>query len=206
MRGALRELARAGAGFADRAIAGSLPDDDAEAGDDGDGAADVARLVELADEYAAEHRPPTPTASWPGSLPRRPTTGAGGDGVELRTFHAAKGLEWPVVHLFGVEEGYVPIATRPHAEAAAEERRLFYVACTRAERRLRITWAATRRFGDDAAARRPSPYLAELRPTLDALRAGTHRPTGGPISRRPPPPTPLTPDPADPDRRPPAWR
>ena len=56
------------------------------------------------------------------------------DGVDLATFHAAKGLEWPIVHLAGVEAGYVPIAHARGAAANAEERRLLYVAATRAER------------------------------------------------------------------------
>ena len=55
----------------------------------------------------------------------------------------------------------------------AEERRLFYVAVTRAERELRITWAAERTFGAKVVRRRPSPYLDDLEPLLDALAAGT---------------------------------
>src|SRR5262249_29934100 len=58
-------------------------------------------------------------------------------------------------------------------EAVAEERRLFYVAVTRAERELRMTWAAERTFGAKVVRRRPSPYLDDLEPLLDALVAGT---------------------------------
>ena len=59
-----------------------------------------------------------------------------GDAVDLATFHAAKGLEWPIVHLAGLEEGLVPIGHARDATKLAEERRLFYVAVTRAEREL----------------------------------------------------------------------
>ena len=65
------------------------------------------------------------------------------------------------------------------AEAVAEARRLFYVAITRAERTLRVSWAATRRFGAGTpSARRPSPYLAEVAPVLRELVDAT-RPVDG---------------------------
>src|SRR5690606_34522834 len=54
--------------------------------------------------------------------------GTGGDAVDVATFHAAKGLEWGVVHLAGVEDGYVPIAHARTPAARAEEARLLYVA------------------------------------------------------------------------------
>lgn len=85
------------------------------------------------------------------------------DAVSILTFHAAKGLEWPVVHLAGVEAGFVPIT---HAKAPAEreeEQRLFYVAVTRAADVLRCTWAEQRTFGSQTVERRPSPYLAWIR-------------------------------------------
>jgi DNA helicase-2/ATP-dependent DNA helicase PcrA len=85
------------------------------------------------------------------------------DAVSIVTFHAAKGLEWPVVHLAGVEAGFVPIS---HAKAPAEreeEQRLFYVAVTRAADVLRCTWAEQRTFGAQTVERRPSPYLAWIR-------------------------------------------
>ncbi len=80
--------------------------------------------------------------------------GADGDGVTLATFHAAKGLEWPVVIVAGVARGLVPHAAATTTAARAEERRLLYVALTRAERELHITWAGT-----DAER---SPFLPEL--------------------------------------------
>ncbi|MBI2709023.1 MAG: ATP-dependent DNA helicase UvrD2 [Actinobacteria bacterium] len=93
------------------------------------------------------------------------------DAVEVVTFHAAKGLEWPVVHLAGLEDGLVPISHARTDEAKAEERRLLYVAVTRAEQALRITWAEERSFGERALRRKPSPYIGALRTATHQLRA-----------------------------------
>ena len=71
---------------------------------------------------------------------------AGGDSVDLVTFHAAKGLEWPVVHLAGLEEGLVPIHHADTEDDIDEERRLLYVALTRAERRAPLHLGAQRRL------------------------------------------------------------
>lgn len=81
------------------------------------------------------------------------------DAVDVATFHAAKGLEWPIVHLAGMEQGLVPISRAQTSAEIAEERRLLYVAITRAERELHCHWASERAFGDRAAVRSPSPYL-----------------------------------------------
>ncbi len=79
-------------------------------------------------------------------------------GVELLTFHAAKGREWPTVVVTGVETGLVPHRSATTTSAKAEEARLLHVALTRAEDCLVITWS--RRRG--GYARQPSPLLAEL--------------------------------------------
>ena len=84
------------------------------------------------------------------------------DAVDVTTFHAAKGLEWPVVHLAGIEQGLVPIGHAKTPAALAEERRLFYVAVTRAEHTLRCTWSQNRTFGQRTSAREPSPYLEQV--------------------------------------------
>ncbi len=83
----------------------------------------------------------------------------GADAVDVATFHAAKGLEWPIVHLAGLEQGLVPISRAQTPAEVAEERRLLYVAITRAERELHCHWAAERSFTDRTVARSPSPYL-----------------------------------------------
>jgi DNA helicase-2/ATP-dependent DNA helicase PcrA len=84
------------------------------------------------------------------------------DAVDVATFHAAKGLEWTTVHLAGVEDGYVPISHAKTAAARAEEARLLYVAMTRAQRDLRISWAEHRTFSSRVVERRRSPLLDPL--------------------------------------------
>lgn len=59
-----------------------------------------------------------------------------GEMITLATLHAAKGLEFPVVFLTGVEEGLLPLGSEPDQETVAEEQRLFYVGVTRAKNRL----------------------------------------------------------------------
>ena len=95
-----------------------------------------------------------------------------GDAVTLATFHAAKGLEWPVVFLAGLERGFVPIGHADSAEERAEERRLLYVAVTRAERELHCSWAERRTFGSRTHTRTPSPWLEAVEATLQALADG----------------------------------
>jgi DNA helicase-2/ATP-dependent DNA helicase PcrA len=92
-----------------------------------------------------------------------------GEAVDLMTFHRAKGLEWRVVFLTGLEEGLVPIAHARSREAIAEERRLLYVACTRAMDELRCSWARERSFGGRRSPRKPSPYLAVIEATYRDL-------------------------------------
>ena len=84
-------------------------------------------------------------------------------GVTLMTLHNAKGLEFPVVYLVGVEEGLFPLARAMESrEELEEERRLFYVGVTRAEDRLFVTHANRRwRYGSEVRAE-PSSFLAEM--------------------------------------------
>jgi len=76
--------------------------------------------------------------------------------VTLSTLHAAKGLEWPHVHLAGWAEGALPISYATGFEAIDEERRLAYVGVTRAARTLSVTWARGRMQRD------PSRFLEEI--------------------------------------------
>jgi DNA helicase-2/ATP-dependent DNA helicase PcrA len=82
--------------------------------------------------------------------------------VVLMTLHSAKGLEFPVVFLTGLEEGLFPHA---HAlgeeEELEEERRLCYVGITRARERLFFSWACRRYLQGGSAVREPSRFLEE---------------------------------------------
>ncbi len=78
---------------------------------------------------------------------------AQGVGVNLLTYHRAKGLEWDAVFLPAVDEGMLPIRQAKSDEQVAEERRLLYVGITRARTHLAVSWS-----------RKPSRFLAEIRP------------------------------------------
>ncbi len=82
--------------------------------------------------------------------------------VTLMTVHLAKGLEYPVVFLTGLEEGLFPIGSGSAApEDLEEERRLAYVGITRARERLFLTHAATRRIFGQVYANLPSRFILE---------------------------------------------
>ncbi len=136
-----------------------------DGGDQGDErAANLEALVRLGRDYQAVD----PEGSVTGFLTWLNTTARGDqpdgrdDAVDLTTFHAAKGLEWGVVHLIGLEQGLVPITHAKTSAAIDEERRLLYVAVTRAERELRLSWARQRTFGTRTATREPSLWLEAI--------------------------------------------
>jgi DNA helicase-2/ATP-dependent DNA helicase PcrA len=106
--------------------------------------------------------------------------------VTLMTLHAAKGLEYPVVFVTGLEEGLFPLggASSDRVELE-EERRLMYVGMTRAKLKLYLTWAVTRyRFGEMTYSSR-SRFLDEIDESLVQLESGG-RSTSRPY-RRPTP-------------------
>ena len=83
--------------------------------------------------------------------------------VTMMTVHSAKGLEFPVVFVAGMEEGIFPHAGHEDDPSGVEEeRRLAYVAITRAERQLFLTYAATRRTYGSTTANPPSRFLREI--------------------------------------------
>ena len=80
--------------------------------------------------------------------------------VTLSTIHAAKGLEWSQVFIVGATEGYLPIGYATTPAEVAEEKRLFYVAVTRAKKKLSISWS--KRDNNSGRDREPSRFLAVL--------------------------------------------
>ena len=128
-------------------------------------------LTGLADEYVASGTGGTLDGflAWLDGTVRAPGGEAleSGDAVDLLSFHRAKGLEWDVVHLVGVEDGALPRRTGSGPELA-EERRLAYVAFTRARVAVHCTWVGG-----------PSPWLGSA---LEAAQAVTVTPVGPPAT------------------------
>ncbi len=147
-------------------LAAAIDVEPAGRGEVADAAQHVAALVRLGHEHldVAPAATAAEFADWLESSVGRDQVDTGADAVDLVTFHAAKGLEWPVVHLAGVEQGFVPIGHADQPAELAEERRLFYVAITRARQQLTLHWAAQRTFGDKTRHRNPSLYLDAVSP------------------------------------------
>jgi DNA helicase-2/ATP-dependent DNA helicase PcrA len=99
------------------------------------------------------------------------------DAVTLASIHSAKGLEWRVVFVVGCSDGLLPLLYAETPEQVEEERRLAYVAITRAADRLHLSWARSRQPGGRAT-RNVSRFLAAL-PSV----GGGPAPAGG-VSRR----------------------
>jgi DNA helicase-2/ATP-dependent DNA helicase PcrA len=147
----------------------------------------VRALISAAAEYTEEG----PAPSLQGFLDRSALVSAadevgGRPGVTLMTVHCAKGLEFPLVFLVGLEERIFPHAmSLGTAEDLEEERRLCYVAMTRAMRRLFLTHAWTRRFQGSLLDSSPSSFIDEVPRELlrevdvtDAALPRAYRPGG----------------------------
>lgn len=84
------------------------------------------------------------------------------DAVRLMTIHAAKGLEFPHVFVTGLEEGLFPHERLDERADEEEERRLFYVALTRARQRLYLTYAGSRTIFGSRQANIPSQFITDI--------------------------------------------
>jgi DNA helicase II / ATP-dependent DNA helicase PcrA len=135
------------------------PDNDEEATRQ----ADLRRMRALAAEFQAA-RPDASIAGFVEELGRRFAIEESGRGVNLLTYHRAKGLEFEAVFLPRLLDGELPYRARRNRtdrSDAAEERRLLYVGITRARRHLFLSWTQDARS-------RPSPFLADLGVTQPA--------------------------------------
>ncbi|MGY1838337.1 MULTISPECIES: ATP-dependent DNA helicase UvrD2 [unclassified Modestobacter] len=138
----------------------------------------LAALVDLAVDLVAE-QPTLDLAGFVAHLAERanaqhaPTV----QGVTLASMHAAKGLEWDAVFVVGLVDGVLPIAqSQSRPEAVEEERRLLYVAITRAREQLTLSWSLARNPGGRRARPR-SRFLDGLAPdTAAAPRRPAKRP------------------------------
>ncbi len=92
-----------------------------------------------------------------------------GDAVTLITMHSCKGLEFPHVYIVGLEDGLLPHSRSKLEGTLDEERRLFYVAVTRAMQTLTISHCAGRKKYGQMTPCHPSPFLGELPPELIEL-------------------------------------
>jgi DNA helicase II / ATP-dependent DNA helicase PcrA len=122
----------------------------------------LAAIAGLADALAAA-RPAASLAEFAAELAERAETGHApvAAAVTLATMHAAKGLEWDAVLVPGLTEGIMPIVYARTAETVEEERRLLYVAVTRARAHLALSWAPARTPGAEPSRQR-SRFLASL--------------------------------------------
>lgn len=85
------------------------------------------------------------------------------NGVTLMTLHSAKGLEFPVVFIAGLEEGLFPLSRNLLSDdEIEEERRLFYVGATRAQEKLYLSYALSRALGSEFVNCRPSRFIKEI--------------------------------------------
>lgn len=118
----------------------------------------LAALATLADELAGDLADSLPAfvveLDSRASLQHAPV----GDGVNLASMHSAKGLEWKVVFVIGCSDGLMPLQYAETPEQVEEERRLAYVAITRAADHLHLSWARARQPGGRAS-RSASPFL-----------------------------------------------
>ncbi len=98
---------------------------------------------------------------------RNPSSKEARNAVTLMTLHAAKGLEFPIVFLIGMEEGLFPHSrSLLEIEEMEEERRLAYVGITRAKEKLYLSWAKQRVIWGNPGAQSRSRFIEEIEPSL----------------------------------------
>jgi DNA helicase II / ATP-dependent DNA helicase PcrA len=144
---------------------------------------DLARFVRLAEEFDDGTKT---AAEFAADVQARFGTD-GGRGINLMTYHRAKGLEFEAVFLPRVQDGELPFKRSKSEDAIAEERRLFYVGITRAKTHLALTWVNDGKLkassfigelveGRARSAADPAPVLDEARsdepvdPLVDELK------------------------------------
>ena len=135
---------------------------------------DLARFVRLAETFDDGVRT---AADFAADIELRFSGAGEGRGINLLTYHRAKGLEFACVFLPRVEDGELPFKRARSDQAVAEERRLFYVGITRAERHLIVTYVSDGR-------RKASPFVSELTGASETGRLKQARPPRPEIAAR----------------------
>ncbi|MCI0414023.1 UvrD-helicase domain-containing protein [bacterium] len=110
-------------------------------------------------------------ATFLSELPLQSRSETPGEAVTLLTVHSAKGLEFRVLFVVGLEEGVFPhIRSLESSEDLEEERRLFYVAMTRAKEKLLLSWSQRRSLFGSNATSHPSRFLDEIPSWFKVIR------------------------------------
>jgi DNA helicase-2/ATP-dependent DNA helicase PcrA len=167
----LRELESVAAEFEERLAAGLLPHQETEETEEteeseqtGDDRIAEGRLVQFLEQVALVADADQLPGGQQGVVPPGERSPEGGDGVvTLMTLHTAKGLEFPVVFLTGMEDGVFPhLRSLGDPKQLEEERRLAYVGITRARRRLYVSRAMMRSSWGAPSYNPASRFLAEI--------------------------------------------
>jgi DNA helicase-2/ATP-dependent DNA helicase PcrA len=159
-RAVLQRLKRSGSGSVAEVVSqvtdslGFDPDSSPDADEEITRQSDLARLRSLASEFERAHRDGQ-IAGFVAELAARFSADHSSRGVNLLTYHRAKGLEFDAVYLPHLVDGELPFRSGRARADPEEERRLLYVGITRARRHLFLTWATDGRAP-------PSPFLDEL--------------------------------------------
>jgi DNA helicase-2/ATP-dependent DNA helicase PcrA len=187
-RAVLASLRRAAGSVQDAVVdatdrLGFAPEREPDGDEEATRQADLGRMRALATEFQTAH-PDATVRGFLEELGRRFSAEERGRGVNLLTYHRAKGLEFDAVFLPRLLDGEIPHRARRGGADPTEERRLLYVGITRARRHLFLSWPQDARS-------RPSPFLAELGVTPPAPAARVRSPganraasAGGPLFDR----------------------
>jgi DNA helicase-2/ATP-dependent DNA helicase PcrA len=173
-RAVLARLRRVGDGLVVEAIErvtddlGYDPQATSDADEERTRQSDLARLRSLAAEFDIAHGPDATVAGFVAELPTRFSLEETGRGVQLLTYHRAKGLEFDVVFLPRLLDGELPYHSGRSVADPQEERRLFYVGITRARHWLAISWPTDGRA-------KVSPFVAEATGKAPAKAPATKR-------------------------------
>ena len=166
------------------------PEGVADSDDEATRQADMGRLRALALEYDEAHAADGSLAGFAAELTSRFSAEESGRGVQLMTYHRAKGLEYDAVFLPRLSDGELPFRSGRSVADPLEERRLFYVGITRARHYLALTWPRDARgqvspFLAEATGQSPEPVISTKASRRAVTSAATVQvPADGPLFDR----------------------